>query len=280
MPPSLLNPTTTNHLPKPHKHVTTQINKNPNNKKQVDMNPVGGFDAQGRAQGDLRKDAVFISGHKFVGGPGTPGVLVVKKRLLGALPWLFLDVVLVCAVGMGGNGVDWSVGRSIEPFLKRMRVHITHTHTYTHADTLELAHVESIKLPNLLTTYVYIYISTSCNTHAGNEVPERPGGGTVFYVTEEDHRYLRWVSRLNTHTHTTHTELQSHKTITPPPPHTHNHTYKHTITHTKITHTHPPPPKKQQSGGAGGGGHAGYFGGHPPGALLPPQGQSVTVTFV
>ena len=29
-----------------------------------------------------QKDAVFISPHKFVGGPGTPGVLVVKKKLL------------------------------------------------------------------------------------------------------------------------------------------------------------------------------------------------------
>jgi hypothetical protein len=28
------------------------------------------------------KDAVFLSPHKFVGGPGTPGVLVVKRRLL------------------------------------------------------------------------------------------------------------------------------------------------------------------------------------------------------
>src|SRR4051794_22908884 len=28
------------------------------------------------------KDAVFVSPHKFVGGPGTPGVLVVKRRLL------------------------------------------------------------------------------------------------------------------------------------------------------------------------------------------------------
>lgn len=28
------------------------------------------------------KDAVFISPHKFIGGPGTPGLLVVKKRLL------------------------------------------------------------------------------------------------------------------------------------------------------------------------------------------------------
>lgn len=43
----------------------------------VDMNPVGGF-----GDASLEKDAIFISGHKFVGGPGTPGVLVVKRRLL------------------------------------------------------------------------------------------------------------------------------------------------------------------------------------------------------
>ncbi len=30
----------------------------------------------------LEKDAVFISPHKYAGGPGTPGVLIVKKRLL------------------------------------------------------------------------------------------------------------------------------------------------------------------------------------------------------
>src|SRR4029453_11924774 len=28
------------------------------------------------------KDAVFISPHKFIGGPQTPGVLVVKRKLL------------------------------------------------------------------------------------------------------------------------------------------------------------------------------------------------------
>ena len=28
-------------------------------------------------------DGLFLSPHKFVGGPGTPGVLVVKKKLLG-----------------------------------------------------------------------------------------------------------------------------------------------------------------------------------------------------
>ena len=34
-------------------------------------------------QGDVPLDAVFISPHKFVGGPGTPGVLVVKQHVLG-----------------------------------------------------------------------------------------------------------------------------------------------------------------------------------------------------
>jgi tRNA(Ile)-lysidine synthase TilS/MesJ len=37
------------------------------------MNPVG----KGAS-----KDAVFMSPHKFIGGPGTPGILVVKKKLL------------------------------------------------------------------------------------------------------------------------------------------------------------------------------------------------------
>ena len=39
----------------------------------IDMNP---------SQPECAKDAVFISPHKFVGGPGTPGILVVKKQLL------------------------------------------------------------------------------------------------------------------------------------------------------------------------------------------------------
>ena len=44
----------------------------------IDMNP-----APDRPDGDLAyKDAVFVSPHKFIGGPGTPGVLVVKRSLL------------------------------------------------------------------------------------------------------------------------------------------------------------------------------------------------------
>jgi selenocysteine lyase/cysteine desulfurase len=41
----------------------------------IEMNGTGG----GR---DDSKDAVFISPHKFIGGPGSPGVLVAKRRLL------------------------------------------------------------------------------------------------------------------------------------------------------------------------------------------------------
>ena len=35
----------------------------------------------GSGDGDARKDAIFLSPHKFVGGPGTPGILVAKKKL-------------------------------------------------------------------------------------------------------------------------------------------------------------------------------------------------------
>jgi selenocysteine lyase/cysteine desulfurase/tRNA(Ile)-lysidine synthase TilS/MesJ len=68
----------------------------------IDMNPV----VSDERRPFVYKDAVFFSGHKFVGGPGSPGVLVIKKRLLA------------------------------------------------------------------------------------NAVPTVPGGGTVFFVTEKDHRYL------------------------------------------------------------------------------------------
>ncbi len=35
-----------------------------------------------QTSGDAYLDAIFLSPHKFIGGPGTPGVLVVKRRLL------------------------------------------------------------------------------------------------------------------------------------------------------------------------------------------------------
>jgi selenocysteine lyase/cysteine desulfurase len=45
---------------------------------RIEMNPPGTRGPDPR----VAKDAVFISPHKFIGGPGTPGVLVVKRRLL------------------------------------------------------------------------------------------------------------------------------------------------------------------------------------------------------
>ena len=41
----------------------------------VEMNPDSGNPAE-------RKDAIFLSPHKFIGGPGTPGVLIVSRKLL------------------------------------------------------------------------------------------------------------------------------------------------------------------------------------------------------
>ncbi len=43
----------------------------------IDMNP-----APRSELSDASKDAVFISPHKLVGGPGTPGILVMKRRLM------------------------------------------------------------------------------------------------------------------------------------------------------------------------------------------------------
>jgi selenocysteine lyase/cysteine desulfurase len=49
----------------------------------IDMRPgSGGDDLRGRETAvDL--DAIYFSGHKFLGGPGTPGVLVVSRKLCG-----------------------------------------------------------------------------------------------------------------------------------------------------------------------------------------------------
>ncbi|GFU46524.1 probable cysteine desulfurase [Trichonephila clavipes] len=44
----------------------------------IDMNPI----VMGLNEGMAYKDAVFISPHKFVGGPDTPGILIAKKSLL------------------------------------------------------------------------------------------------------------------------------------------------------------------------------------------------------
>ncbi|KAJ0389262.1 hypothetical protein P43SY_010823 [Pythium insidiosum] len=58
----------------------------------------------------LQKDAVYFSGHKFVGGPGSPGVLVVKRRLMAS-----------CAVPtMPGGGTVFFVTERDHRFLARV----------------------------------------------------------------------------------------------------------------------------------------------------------------
>ncbi|XP_033126586.1 uncharacterized protein LOC117124464 isoform X2 [Anneissia japonica] len=44
---------------------------------KIDMNP----DMDSNSTQDFSKDAVYLSPHKFVGGPGTPGILIAKKKL-------------------------------------------------------------------------------------------------------------------------------------------------------------------------------------------------------
>lgn len=44
--------------------------------------PYVGIEMRSRTDSDDYKDAIFMSPHKLVGGPGTPGVLVVRKELL------------------------------------------------------------------------------------------------------------------------------------------------------------------------------------------------------
>ena len=39
------------------------------------------------------KDAIYFSGHKFLGGPGCPGVLVVKKHILSPRECRFTSIL-------------------------------------------------------------------------------------------------------------------------------------------------------------------------------------------
>ena len=68
--------------------------------ERIEMNPR----EQGRVDPLACKDAVFISPHKFIGGPGTPGVLVAKRHLFrNAVPSV-----------PGGGTVSWVTESSHE----------------------------------------------------------------------------------------------------------------------------------------------------------------------
>ena len=72
---------------------------------QIDMNP-----PTGQYEGDASLDAIFISPHKFLGGPGSTGVLVFNERIYNR--------ELPPTVSAGGT-VDY-VGTSNQDFIKRI----------------------------------------------------------------------------------------------------------------------------------------------------------------
>ncbi|XP_055926526.1 uncharacterized protein LOC129958245 isoform X2 [Argiope bruennichi] len=70
---------------------------------RIDMNPI----VMGQNEGLAYKDAIFISPHKFVGGPDTPGILVAKKaRLQNPIP------------SEPGGGTIFFVSRGTHRYLK------------------------------------------------------------------------------------------------------------------------------------------------------------------
>ncbi len=72
---------------------------------EIDMNPDPGDDGE-----DVSIDAIFISPHKFLGGPGSSGVLVFNERIY--------DRTLPPSVSAGGT-VDY-VGMSDQDFISRI----------------------------------------------------------------------------------------------------------------------------------------------------------------
>jgi selenocysteine lyase/cysteine desulfurase len=72
---------------------------------EIDMNPPAG-----RYEGDASLDAVFISPHKFLGGPGATGTLVFNKRIYRRdLP-----------PSVSGGGTVEYVGPSCQDFIERI----------------------------------------------------------------------------------------------------------------------------------------------------------------
>ena len=72
---------------------------------EIDMNPAPGFDGE-----DPSIDAIFVSPHKFLGGPGSSGVLVFNERIY--------DRDLPPSMSAGGT-VDY-VGMTGQDFIRRI----------------------------------------------------------------------------------------------------------------------------------------------------------------
>ncbi|XP_067119724.1 uncharacterized protein [Centruroides vittatus] len=75
---------------------------------KINMNPV----VTGPHQGLVCKDAIFLSPHKFIGGPDTPGILIAKKKLFSnPIP-----------SGGGGGGSVFFVTRETHRYLQEIEM--------------------------------------------------------------------------------------------------------------------------------------------------------------
>lgn len=103
----------------------------------------------------LAKDAIFLSPHKFPGGPGTPGLLMVKKSLIK-------------------NHVPYIPGKETvyHVFMLDSEPHCFYCRGFTNCQCVR----EQICTVRLLTIF-------GVHEH-------RAGGGTVHYVNRQMHHYL------------------------------------------------------------------------------------------
>lgn len=75
---------------------------------EVNMNPI----ITGPHQGLVYKDAIFLSPHKFIGGPDTPGILIAKKKLFNN----------PTPSGGGGGGSVFFVTRESHRYLQEIEM--------------------------------------------------------------------------------------------------------------------------------------------------------------
>ena len=133
--------------------------------RKLDFNPVHRPSAY--------SDFAFVSAHKLLGAPGSPGILLAKKRYSPRLPALNLpphhsSLPLSPSTSLSLSVSLYSLSRS------RSR-------------SLSLSLMEAFGLGNAATRFVLKYSShvDLCRRLLCNEVPAVAGGGVVFYVSRQ-----------------------------------------------------------------------------------------------
>ncbi|KDO24026.1 hypothetical protein SPRG_10814 [Saprolegnia parasitica CBS 223.65] len=145
-------------------------------------------------EGGVAKDAIFFSVHKFLGGPGTPGVLVVKQSLFsqptrsGVAPTTPSPCTGASAASdsahTSSGGPESSEGGSSE-------LDATNTSRTGSSSTTTTNNQLSARKTTLHSTVVRgVRKVMAKKTAKMNDVPVVPGGGTVFLVSRRTHQYV------------------------------------------------------------------------------------------